>query len=105
MSFGKAVESRRGGRGQFLMPRLQKCTQGICLSSGHCRCTSDNFLFFLSAGFKRPVVLFGPIADIAMERLATELPDLFQTASKSVHRILLPECLIWQFSGTQKLEE
>ncbi|OBS70688.1 hypothetical protein A6R68_00777 [Neotoma lepida] len=32
------------------------------------------------AGFKRPVVLFGPIADIAMERLATELPDLFQTA-------------------------
>ncbi|XP_021504630.1 tight junction protein ZO-2 isoform X4 [Meriones unguiculatus] len=32
------------------------------------------------AGFKRPVVLFGPIADIAMERLANELPDLFQTA-------------------------
>nr|XP_042117974.1 tight junction protein ZO-2 isoform X6 [Peromyscus maniculatus bairdii] len=32
------------------------------------------------AGFKRPVVLFGPIADIAMERLATELPNLFQTA-------------------------
>ncbi|XP_062936392.1 tight junction protein ZO-2 isoform X2 [Cynocephalus volans] len=32
------------------------------------------------AGFKRPVVLFGPIADIAMETLAKELPDLFQTA-------------------------
>ncbi|XP_049626883.1 tight junction protein ZO-2 isoform X2 [Suncus etruscus] len=32
------------------------------------------------AGFKRPVVLFGPIADIALEKLATELPDLFQTA-------------------------
>ncbi|KAM8803802.1 tight junction protein 2 isoform 4-T4 [Rhynchonycteris naso] len=32
------------------------------------------------AGFKRPVVLFGPIADIAMEKLAYELPDLFQTA-------------------------
>nr|XP_004653203.2 tight junction protein ZO-2 isoform X2 [Jaculus jaculus] len=32
------------------------------------------------AGFKRPVVLFGPIADIAMEKLANELPDLFQTA-------------------------
>ncbi|XP_027262305.1 tight junction protein ZO-2 isoform X4 [Cricetulus griseus] len=32
------------------------------------------------AGFKRPVVLFGPIADIAMERLANELPDWFQTA-------------------------
>ncbi|XP_058513394.1 tight junction protein ZO-2 isoform X2 [Ochotona princeps] len=32
------------------------------------------------AGFKRPVVLFGPIADVAMEKLANELPDLFQTA-------------------------
>ncbi|XP_059780842.1 tight junction protein ZO-2 isoform X2 [Balaenoptera ricei] len=32
------------------------------------------------AGFKRPVVLFGPIADIALETLANELPDLFQTA-------------------------
>ncbi|XP_024108599.3 tight junction protein ZO-2 isoform X7 [Pongo abelii] len=32
------------------------------------------------AGFKRPVVLFGPIADIAMEKLANELPDFFQTA-------------------------
>ncbi|XP_017398919.1 tight junction protein ZO-2 isoform X8 [Cebus imitator] len=32
------------------------------------------------AGFKRPVVLFGPIADIAMEKLANELPDLFQAA-------------------------
>ncbi|KAM6170271.1 tight junction protein 2 isoform 3-T3 [Rhynchocyon petersi] len=33
-----------------------------------------------AAGFKRPVVLFGPIADIAMEKLANELPNLFQTA-------------------------
>ncbi|KAM4877930.1 tight junction protein 2 isoform 2-T2 [Thomomys bottae] len=32
------------------------------------------------AGFKRPVVFFGPIADIAMEKLANELPDFFQTA-------------------------
>ncbi|XP_036186791.1 tight junction protein ZO-2 isoform X3 [Myotis myotis] len=32
------------------------------------------------AGFKRPVVLFGPIADIAMEKLAHVLPDLFQIA-------------------------
>ncbi|XP_036593719.1 tight junction protein ZO-2 isoform X1 [Trichosurus vulpecula] len=32
------------------------------------------------AGFKRPVVLFGPIADIAMEKLANELPEVFQTA-------------------------
>ncbi|XP_012577001.1 PREDICTED: tight junction protein ZO-2 isoform X4 [Condylura cristata] len=32
------------------------------------------------AGFKRPVVLFGPIADIALEKLANDLPDLFQAA-------------------------
>uniref|UniRef100_A0A4X2KHV3 Tight junction protein 2 n=2 Tax=Vombatus ursinus TaxID=29139 RepID=A0A4X2KHV3_VOMUR len=32
------------------------------------------------AGFKRPVVLFGPIADIAMEKLTNELPEVFQTA-------------------------
>ncbi|XP_044301711.1 tight junction protein ZO-2 isoform X2 [Varanus komodoensis] len=32
------------------------------------------------AGFKRPVVLFGPIADIAMEKLCSELPELYQAA-------------------------
>lgn len=32
------------------------------------------------AGFRRPVVLFGPIADAANERLATEMPDLFVVA-------------------------
>lgn len=41
------------------------------------------FSCLISAGFKRPVVLFGPIADIALEKLANELPGLFQTASKS----------------------
>ncbi|NWW34807.1 ZO2 protein, partial [Panurus biarmicus] len=42
------------------------------------------FLFspniFLSAGFKRPVVIFGPIADVAMEKLSNDLPHLYQTA-------------------------
>ncbi|XP_048475152.1 tight junction protein ZO-2 isoform X1 [Rhincodon typus] len=32
------------------------------------------------AGFRRPVVLFGPIADVATEKLATELPDDYKTA-------------------------
>ncbi|NWH77476.1 ZO2 protein, partial [Piaya cayana] len=32
------------------------------------------------AGFKRPVVIFGPIADIAMEKLSNDLPHLYQTA-------------------------
>ncbi|XP_071337849.1 tight junction protein ZO-2b isoform X3 [Trachinotus anak] len=32
------------------------------------------------AGFRRPVVLFGPIADAATERLASEIPDQFVVA-------------------------
>ncbi|XP_078531866.1 tight junction protein 2-like isoform X1 [Lissotriton helveticus] len=32
------------------------------------------------AGFKRPVVVFGPIADVAMEKLAHDLPELYQLA-------------------------
>ncbi|XP_070794732.1 tight junction protein ZO-2 [Pituophis catenifer annectens] len=32
------------------------------------------------AGFRRPVVVFGPIADIAMEKLYNELPELYQPA-------------------------
>lgn len=49
------------------------------------------FSCLISAGFKRPVVLFGPIADIALEKLANELPDLFQTASKSFSDIFLSQ--------------
>lgn len=37
-----------------------------------------------AAGFRRPVVLFGPIADAATEKLATEMPDLFVIASESL---------------------
>ncbi|XP_074525674.1 tight junction protein ZO-2b isoform X2 [Halichoeres trimaculatus] len=32
------------------------------------------------AGFRRPVVLFGPIADAACEKLASEMPDLYVIA-------------------------
>lgn len=32
------------------------------------------------AGFRRPVVVFGPIADVAMDKLAADMPDLFQIA-------------------------
>ncbi|XP_062870511.1 tight junction protein ZO-2a [Trichomycterus rosablanca] len=34
------------------------------------------------AGFRRPVVLFGPIADVASEKLANELPDEFVVAKR-----------------------
>ena len=39
------------------------------------------FLCVSSAGFRRPVVIFGPIADAATERLAKEMPDQFVIAS------------------------
>lgn len=50
----------------------------IMLTFGHlhdptCSCT---------AGFLRPVVIFGPIADVAREKLAREEPDIFELASK-----------------------
>lgn len=35
-----------------------------------------------TASFKRPVVILGPIADIAMQKLSTELPELFEIARK-----------------------
>lgn len=36
----------------------------------------------VAAGFRRPVVLFGAIADAANEKLASEMPDLFAIASE-----------------------
>lgn len=40
------------------------------------------FFFFLPAGFKRPVVIFGPISDAVNEKLANDMPDDFVIASK-----------------------
>lgn len=45
-------------------------------------------IFFFVAGFLRPVVIFGPIADVAREKLAREEPDLFELASMFVFTIL-----------------
>lgn len=33
----------------------------------------------ISAGFIRPVVIFGPLADVARERILNALPDKFQS--------------------------
>lgn len=48
-------------------------------------------LFYLTAGFLRPVVIFGPIADVAREKLSREEPDLFELASKCVNI----NCKLW----------
>lgn len=43
---------------------------------------------FFSAGFKRPVVIFGPISDAVNEKLATDMPNEFVVASKRSHQVL-----------------
>lgn len=40
---------------------------------------------FCAAGFLRPVVIFGPIADVAREKLARQEPDIFELASKWIN--------------------
>ena len=50
-------------------------------------CYQNNLIFIMwyysrTAGFLRPVVIFGPIADVAREKLAREEPDIFELASK-----------------------
>ena len=37
-------------------------------------------LFVPPANFKRPIVMLGPLNDIAMEKLARELPDEYEVA-------------------------
>ncbi|XP_076977271.1 tight junction protein ZO-3 isoform X2 [Tamandua tetradactyla] len=45
------------------------------------------------ASFKRPVVILGPMADIAMQKLTTDMPDEFEIA-ESVSRIEGPSKII-----------
>lgn len=47
----------------------------------------NGFFSPCAAGFLRPVVIFGPIADVAREKLSREEPDLFELASMSVNCI------------------
>lgn len=39
-------------------------------------------IYLIIAGFLRPIVIFGPIADVARDKLAREVPDLFELASE-----------------------
>lgn len=67
--------------------------RGVCLFMAVCfrkwklrtMSSSSVFIFppnFSSAGFLRPVTIFGPIADVAREKLAREEPDIYQIASE-----------------------
>uniref|UniRef100_A0A672NM30 Zona occludens protein 1 n=1 Tax=Sinocyclocheilus grahami TaxID=75366 RepID=A0A672NM30_SINGR len=45
------------------------------------------------AGFLRPVVIFGPIADVARDKLAREVPDLFELAKSEPRDAGTDHCL------------
>lgn len=47
--------------------------------------THPEYLCPPTASFKRPVVILGPIADIAVQKLSRELPELFEIARKCPH--------------------
>lgn len=70
-------------QGRGACPRLQRFSGGDgvrpCVS---CGARLAEPLSSPPANFKRPVVILGPISDIAMEKLSAELPDEFEIARK-----------------------
>ncbi|XP_004440694.1 PREDICTED: tight junction protein ZO-2 isoform X3 [Ceratotherium simum simum] len=71
------MRGQRSGGKKNLRKSREDLTAAVSIST---KFPAYERVLLREAGFKRPVVLFGPIADIALEKLANELPDLFQTA-------------------------
>uniref|UniRef100_A0A8C2VRV3 Tight junction protein 2 n=1 Tax=Chinchilla lanigera TaxID=34839 RepID=A0A8C2VRV3_CHILA len=71
------MRGQRSGAKKNLRKSREDLTAAVSVST---KFPAYERVLLREAGFKRPVVLFGPIADIAMEKLTNELPDLFQTA-------------------------
>uniref|UniRef100_A0A7N6F9Z7 Tight junction protein 2b (zona occludens 2) n=1 Tax=Anabas testudineus TaxID=64144 RepID=A0A7N6F9Z7_ANATE len=69
-------------RGQRSLKRkdLRKGRENVSAQTLATRFPAYERVVLREAGFRRPVVLFGPIADAANERLASEMPDLFVVA-------------------------
>uniref|UniRef100_A0A3B4XNB4 Tight junction protein 2b (zona occludens 2) n=1 Tax=Seriola lalandi dorsalis TaxID=1841481 RepID=A0A3B4XNB4_SERLL len=69
-------------RGQRSVKRkdLRKSRENLTSQTLATRFPAYERVVLREAGFRRPVVLFGPIADAANERLASEMPDLFVVA-------------------------
>ncbi|KAM3849431.1 tight junction protein 2-like [Diretmus argenteus] len=69
-------------RGQRVMKRkdLRKNRDDLCSQTLATRFPAYERVVLREAGFRRPVVLFGPIADAANEKLATEMPEQFVVA-------------------------
>lgn len=60
------------------------CFQNTCSSCPDSVITELSFsnaeFFVFAANFKRPIVIMGPLNDIAMEKLAREMPDEYEVA-------------------------
>ncbi|KAM9857978.1 tight junction protein ZO-2b [Aulostomus maculatus] len=69
-------------RGQRSVKRkdLRKSRENLSSQTLATRFPAYERVVLREAGFRRPVVLFGPIADAANEKLASEMPDLFIVA-------------------------
>ncbi|XP_068995437.1 tight junction protein ZO-2-like isoform X2 [Embiotoca jacksoni] len=69
-------------RGQRSLKRkdLRKSRENLSSQTLTTRFPAYERVVLREAGFRRPVVLFGPIADAATEKLASEMPDLFVIA-------------------------
>ncbi|KFZ61149.1 Tight junction protein ZO-3, partial [Antrostomus carolinensis] len=68
----------RGLRGAKKM--LRKSREDLSALTKQGRYPPYERVVLKEANFKRPVVILGPIADIAMQKLSTELPDVFEVA-------------------------
>uniref|UniRef100_A0A8D0KZ95 Tight junction protein 3 n=1 Tax=Strix occidentalis caurina TaxID=311401 RepID=A0A8D0KZ95_STROC len=68
----------RGLRGAKKM--LRKSREDLCALTKQGRYPPYERVVLKEANFKRPVVILGPIADVAMQKLSTELPELFEIA-------------------------
>ncbi|NXY50052.1 ZO3 protein, partial [Ceuthmochares aereus] len=68
----------RGLRGAKKM--LRKSREDLSALTKQGRYPPYERVVLREASFKRPVVILGPIADIAMQKLSTELPELFEIA-------------------------
>ncbi|XP_069778369.1 tight junction protein ZO-2a isoform X2 [Narcine bancroftii] len=82
----KATSSDRGdfwrSRGQraAMKKNLRKSREDLSAVPVSTKFPAYERVVLREAGFMRPLVLFGPIADVATEKLATDLPDSFKIA-------------------------
>lgn len=71
----------------------------MCL---HLEILFSKLITLLIAGFIRPVVLLGPIADITRDKLLQDMPDTFAIPSKKIlsyYFVRLPVYLVYVRSG------